>query len=191
MFEHQVNVGHVPRLVSRLLLIALIAITIPLFANAHGTGSHSLEAHTEKGFIDVGYEPSEFQAGKRISLDFDLRTKALPEGEAVHFDRVFVRLVSGEVTLFSSGIARAPFGPTALTLVLPHEAAGTMTMVLRFERGGVPIAETEFRVPVREAPIEYRYREQLAAVAAGLLLGIGFMFAYAATRSKKAVTASI
>lgn len=166
-----------------LLLLLYVFILIPGSVIAHGSET-SFEAQMEKGIIDIGYSPETFQAGEKIVLEFDMRTQALPNGERIDFDRVWVRMRNGENTYFASGIAKSVIGPTTLSLTLPHEAAGKMTLTVRFEKEEVSIGEAEFEVDIKEAKIAHDYRECLPQVLGGLLLPFIVVFTYQTMRRK-------
>lgn len=150
---------------------AFSAFLFPALLFAHGMGA-SLEAVVGEYTIDIGYDPREVRAGERVLFDFSLLEKELP----AEFDRVWVRMKSGDVTYLATGVGKAAIGPTTLLLVLPEEAAGTLQLLARFEREGIPVVEKDFSVDVLPASQEWPWALIIAAFGAGFAGGAGLLY---------------
>lgn len=158
------------------LLVVLLYLFSAGIASAHATGT-SFEKIVGDGAykVDVGYDPSQLQAGERAVFDFNI--KKLPGQEQVQYDHVWVRIVHGTDTLLATGVAKMPFGPTTLLYVIPSTVTGDLTVNIRFEKGDTAIAETDFTLPVSPPANSGNVSfSLLLAGIAGLCVGAGAMF---------------
>jgi len=158
-------------------LAALFLLISPITVSAHAS-MESLYATTSGYLIDIGYDPAQPQVGSRLLLDIALReaTESGESGPIADFDSVWVRMSRERATYFASGIAQSSIGPTTLVMSLPEAAEGPMTLSLRFEKDGEPIAEHEFDLAVAPAPQPWTMREYaLGGALACALACIAFL----------------
>ena len=157
-------------------IAVFVLLAAPLAVSAHAS-MESLYATSGPYVIDVGYDPVSPQVGKRFLIDIALRTES-ETGPIVDYDSVWVRMSRDRATYFATGVAQSAIGPTTLVLELPESAEGSMTLSLRFEKGGESLAEHSFDLVVLPPDTSVSVREYmlggiaLTALAAVLYLGL-------------------
>ncbi|NBV77734.1 hypothetical protein EBR66_06240 [bacterium] len=123
-----------------LLVLLLLSVGTPIFAHTTGV---SLEKKVGAYTIDVGYDPASPQVDDRIVFDFAFKNA---DGARAMFDSVWVRMTQNSKTVLATGIAHAKVGGT--TLVWLPARDGPLTLAVRYERAGEPLAEAAFDIPI-------------------------------------------
>jgi hypothetical protein len=160
--------------------LASLMIAMPLVASAHATLA-SFEKEVPQGYIDIGYDPDPVKAGGRLLLNLDLLQEK--GGASVPFDQVWVRVHEDSKTYLATGVGRARLGPTTVLLQLPENTTEKLSLFVRFEKNGTPVAEAEFPVPVETVSPVSRYAGALLMLVFGLV--IGAVVSYGVMRRQK------
>lgn len=148
------------------------AMLSPAIGKAHGIGA-SIEKVVGEHTIDIGYNPSEVEAGEQIRFDFDLLKK---DGGVPPFTDVWVRITSKDRGIaFAGGLHKPEFGLIRMTYVFPQ--SGEHELSVRFQNGEETLAEASFPLSVAGSLADAKPSIQLSSqLTVGALIGlvIGF-----------------
>jgi hypothetical protein len=147
-----------------IIACAVLSVLVPSFSGAHSLGV-SLEAVDNGKLVDIGYDPPTLTAGASALFDISLRD---PETkDIVDFHHIWVRMQKERQTMFATGVAFQPLGPTTLLYAFPHPGEYTLDVSYRTAEGDT-IARASFPLIVEDQ--ERGYAIWIAyALAAGLI----------------------
>jgi hypothetical protein len=167
------------------LLTGLTAALVAAFAvsaasaSAHTTGL-SWVATSSPYVIDIGYDPSEFQAGLSARFDFLLQDEKT--SDSVAFDHVWVRLLHNNVTVLATGVRRQELGPTTLLYRLMESGIYTLEASFRDSEGS-DLAVGSFPVTILADPeSKGPVLSSLLLFVAGLCVGAVALFLWGRRR---------
>lgn len=129
---------------SAFLLLLLLATFFAIQSKsifAHGDGGE-LRQEKDGYVIDVGYNPKETVSENTNNYDFQLSKNE----EDVEFSDIWVRITSGNNTVFATGIKNQDLG--GATLLYQYPKAGDYVLHVRFQKDEESIVEGEFPVKV-------------------------------------------
>ena len=113
--------------------LLFVAVFVPaLAAHAHVTGA-SWELKQDGYVVDVGYDPTTFDAGSYTRFDFNLKKES--DSSQVDFAEVWVRIIKDKDTYLATGLRHEPIGPTTLLYVFPQAGSYTLEASFRTDDG--------------------------------------------------------
>jgi hypothetical protein len=131
------------------LFFAIICVGGAGIVFAHTTGAYWHQADG-KYLVDVGYDPSTFQAGIYTRFDFNILHAS--DSSNADFAEVWVRILKSDTkdTLLATGIRHEPIGPT--TLLYEFLQPGEYLFDASFRDGnGDEIVDAQFPITVAPA----------------------------------------
>lgn len=168
-------------LIALLLFPLVMLVAVPAQTRAHGSGL-TLTATTTENFVDVDYDSFTIIAGEPGRFDFKL-FKDPKRVQPTEFSKVWVRILresdikEGD-TIFSGWIAKAIFGSTGFSILLPQP--GSYKMIVRYNAGDSEIVEATLPFTVEESKTKQSFFDLkffLGSIV-GVALGIAVLLAF-------------